>query len=57
MADSVQVTVRDGWLVVDPAIGEQTGGGSILELPPELAERWISAGWAEPSQPAPKRGR
>ena len=55
MADSVHVSVRDGWLVVKPATGEQTGAGSILELPSELAERWISAGWVKPSQRAPKR--
>jgi hypothetical protein len=55
--DSVQVTVRDGWLVVDPTTGEQTGARSILDVPPELAEQWIAAGWVEPSQPATKRGK
>ena len=57
MPASVQVTVRDGWLVLDPATGQQTGAGSVLDVPPELAEQWIGAGWVEPSKPSPKRGK
>ncbi len=57
-SNGVQVIVRDGWLVVDPATGEQVGGGSTLDLPSELADQWTKAGWVRTtSKPAAKRGK
>ncbi len=45
-ADTVTVTVRDGWLVHDGL--EPRGGGERLDVPAEVAERWTAAGWVEP---------
>ncbi len=45
MAGTVKVKVRDGWAVYDGTT--QRGGGHTLEVDPETAERWESAGWVE----------
>ena len=54
-SDTTAVTVCDGYLVVDPASGEQVGGGTRLHLPAALAEQCAAAGWVEPTKPAPRR--
>lgn len=52
-AGTVSVRVLDGWAVYDGH--RQHGGGSVVEVPLDLARRWIAAGWAKQvSPPAPK---
>ena len=52
---TVKVKVRDGWAVV--ADGEQHSGGTVLDVPADLAARWTAAGWVEPITRVPKRQR
>lgn len=51
MADTVKMTVADGGAVyVD---GQQRGGGSTVEVPADVAERWERAGWVIRDSPRP----
>jgi hypothetical protein len=56
VADTVRMTVTDGWAVyVD---GEQHGGGSVVDVPADLAEQWQERGWAQVvDKPAPAKRR
>ncbi len=57
MADTVTVTVTDGWAVVY-VNGEQHGGGSVVDVPIDLAEQWQQLGWVQPvDKPAPAKRR
>ncbi len=56
MADTVRVTVADGWAVY--VNGEQRGGGSVVEVPADVAEQWQQLGWAQAvDKPAPVKRR
>ncbi len=58
MADSVKVTVSDGWAVyVD---GEQHAGGADVAVPTDVADKWQRQGWvarADQQEPPYKRSR
>ena len=54
-AGTVTVRVRDGWAVYD-GVAQRTGGAR-LDVDPDLAARWVAAGWVEPVEPKAKRPR
>jgi len=45
MAAKVTVKVVEGWAVYDGK--SQRGGGEVLNVDAELAEKWIAAGWVK----------
>jgi len=53
MAADVKVKVKDGYAVFDGK--EQRSPGSEIQVPADLAERWVEAGWVEMVKPARKR--
>ena len=52
-ADTVKVTVREGWAVYDGE--QQRGGGETLETDPATAAQWIAAGWVEPAEASTRK--
>ena len=55
-AGTVTVEVRDGWAMYDGTA--QRSGGELLDVDPDLAARWVTAGWFEPVEPkVPRRRR
>jgi hypothetical protein len=54
VADTVKVTICDGWAVFHD--GEQHGGGSVVDIPTDLAEQWQQLGWAKAAdKPTPSK--
>jgi hypothetical protein len=54
MADSVKVTVEDGWAVFHD--GEHRVGGTTVEVDRATADHWLDRGWARPAdKPASRR--
>lgn len=43
---TVKVKVRNGWAVFDGKV--QRAGGETVEVDPDTAEQWQTAGWVEP---------
>ena len=53
MSDVTKVKVVDGYAVfVD---GEQRSGGEVVEVPADVAEKWVRAGFAEPVKAPPAK--
>lgn len=45
--DRVTVQVVDGWAVHDGT--RHRTGGEQVDVDPDTAERWVAAGWVEPT--------
>ena len=55
-ADTMKVRVKHGWSVFDGT--EQRNGSEQLDVPAEVADQWVTAGWAEKvEKPARTRRR
>ena len=53
---TVTVEVRDGWAVHDGTA--QRTAGQRVDVDPDVAARWVTAGWVEPVEPkVPRRRR
>ncbi len=55
MADTVKVTICDGWAVFFD--GEHRTGGTVVEVDPATAAHWTDRGWASPTEDKPAARR
>lgn len=55
MADTVSMTVADGWAVFHD--GEHRTGGTTVEVDEATADLWLERGWAHRAgdKPTPRR--
>jgi len=54
-AGTVSVEVCHGWAVV--VDDEQHGGGTMLDVPADLAARWVAAGWVRLADSVPAKAK